>query len=61
MTTSHAATSRLGVLLGLEAMRMLEEGVASAEDIDRALELGFDFGVGAARGAEMVSELLGCS
>jgi len=35
------ATSRLGVLLGLEAMRMLEEGVASAEDIDRAMTLGY--------------------
>ena len=34
------ATSRLGVLLGLEAIRMLEEGVADAESIDRAMELG---------------------
>ena len=34
------ATSRLGVALGLEAMRMLEEGVAGASDIDRAMELG---------------------
>src|SRR5581483_4713396 len=30
------ATSRLGVAIGLEAIRMLEEGVASAEDIDKA-------------------------
>jgi 3-hydroxybutyryl-CoA dehydrogenase len=35
------ATSRLGVVLGLEAMRMLEQGVASAEDIDRAMKLGY--------------------
>ena len=35
------ATSRLGVLLGLEAIRMLEEGVADAESIDRAMELGY--------------------
>ena len=35
------ATSRLGVLLGLEAMRMLEQGVASASDIDKAMTLGY--------------------
>jgi 3-hydroxybutyryl-CoA dehydrogenase len=35
------ATSRLGVALGVEAMRMVEEGVASAADIDRAMELGY--------------------
>jgi len=35
------ATSRLGVVLALEAMRMLEQGVASAEDIDTAIELGY--------------------
>jgi len=35
------ATSRLGILLGLEAARMLEEGVASVADIDRAMELGY--------------------
>jgi 3-hydroxybutyryl-CoA dehydrogenase len=35
------ATSRLGVALGLEAMRMLEDGVASAEDIDKAMKLGY--------------------
>ena len=31
------ASSRLGLVLGLEAIRMLEEGVASAEDIDAAM------------------------
>lgn len=35
------ASSRLGVLLGLEAVRMVEDGVASAEDIDRAMVLGY--------------------
>lgn len=35
------ATSRLGVLLGLEAMRMVEQGVASAGDIDKAMTLGY--------------------
>src|SRR5207247_4300631 len=35
------ASSRLGVVLGLEAMRMVEGGVASAEDIDKARELGY--------------------
>lgn len=35
------ATSRLGLALGLEAMRMVEEGVASAEDIDKAMVLGY--------------------
>src|SRR2546430_5557812 len=36
------ASSRLGLALGLEAMRMLEQGVASAEDIDKAMELGYN-------------------
>ncbi|WP_167193228.1 3-hydroxyacyl-CoA dehydrogenase family protein [Brevibacterium pigmentatum] len=35
------ASSRLGVALALEAMRMVEDGVASAEDIDRAMTLGY--------------------
>ncbi|RMG13972.1 MAG: 3-hydroxyacyl-CoA dehydrogenase family protein [Planctomycetota bacterium] len=35
------ASSRLGLVLGLEAMRMLEQGVADAEAIDRAMELGY--------------------
>jgi 3-hydroxybutyryl-CoA dehydrogenase len=35
------ATSRLGVALGLEAIRMLEDGVASAADIDKAMTLGY--------------------
>ncbi len=35
------ASSRLGVILGAEAIRMLETGVASAADIDRAMKLGY--------------------
>ncbi len=35
------ATSRLGVLVGLEAIRMVEQGVASPADIDRAMSLGY--------------------
>lgn len=40
------ASSRLGVALGLEAIRMLEEGVASAADIDRAMKLGYGHPMG---------------
>ncbi|HEY2674734.1 MAG TPA: 3-hydroxyacyl-CoA dehydrogenase family protein [Rugosimonospora sp.] len=35
------ATSRLGIALGLEAIRMVEDGVASAADIDKAMTLGY--------------------
>jgi 3-hydroxybutyryl-CoA dehydrogenase len=40
------ATSRLGLVIALEAMRMLEEGVATAEEIDRAMELGYNHPMG---------------
>ena len=40
------ASSRLGVALGCEAMRMVESGVASAEDIDAAMELGYSHPMG---------------
>lgn len=40
------ATSRLGVAVGLEAIRMVEEGVASAEDIDTGMELGYRWPMG---------------
>jgi 3-hydroxybutyryl-CoA dehydrogenase len=40
------ATSRLGIALALEAMRMVEEGVASIEEIDRAIELGYGHPMG---------------
>jgi len=48
------ATSRLGVALGLEAIRMLEEGVARAEDIDRAMELGYKHPMGPLRLTDLV-------
>ena len=48
------ATSRLGVLLGLEAMRMVEEGVASAADIDKALELGYRHPMGPLKLTDLV-------
>ena len=48
------ATSRLGVLLGLEAMRMVEEGVASVADIDKALELGYRHPMGPLRLTDLV-------
>ncbi|MEY7970671.1 3-hydroxyacyl-CoA dehydrogenase family protein [Saccharomonospora xinjiangensis] len=48
------ATSRLGVLLGLEAIRMLEEGVADAEAIDTAMELGYRHPMGPLRSTDLV-------
>jgi 3-hydroxybutyryl-CoA dehydrogenase len=48
------ASSRLGVVIGLEAIRMLQEGVASAEDIDAAMVLGYKFPVGPLRLTDMV-------
>jgi 3-hydroxybutyryl-CoA dehydrogenase len=40
------ATSRLGLIIGLEAIRMVEEGVAAAADIDRGMVLGYRFPIG---------------
>jgi 3-hydroxybutyryl-CoA dehydrogenase len=48
------ATSRLGVALGLEAIRMLEDGVAAAEDIDRAMVLGYRHPMGPLRLTDLV-------
>jgi 3-hydroxybutyryl-CoA dehydrogenase len=48
------ATSRLGVALGLEAIRILEAGVASAADIDRAMELGYGHPMGPLRLTDLV-------
>ena len=48
------ATSRLGVTLGVEAMRMVEEGVASAADIDRAMELGYRHPMGPLKLTDLV-------
>lgn len=39
--TAGFATSRLGVLVGIEAIRMVEEGVGSPSDIDKAMRLGY--------------------
>jgi 3-hydroxybutyryl-CoA dehydrogenase len=40
------ASSRLGLVIGLEAMRMVEQGVASASDIDTAMKLGYGHPMG---------------
>ncbi|MEZ4428385.1 MAG: 3-hydroxyacyl-CoA dehydrogenase family protein [Nannocystaceae bacterium] len=48
------ATSRLGLVIGLEAIRMVEEGVASAEDIDKAMCLGYGFPMGPLRLTDLV-------
>lgn len=48
------ASSRLGVALGLEAIRMLEDGVASARDIDTAMELGYRHPMGPLRTTDIV-------
>ena len=48
------ASSRLGVAIALEAMRMLEEGVASAADIDTAMTLGYRHPVGPLRTTDLV-------
>ena len=52
--TPGFASSRLGVLLGLEAMRMVEEGVASARDIDKAMELGYRHPMGPLKLTDLV-------
>jgi 3-hydroxybutyryl-CoA dehydrogenase len=48
------ATSRLGVAIGAEAIRMLEQGVASAPDIDRAMELGYRHPMGPLKLTDLV-------
>jgi len=48
------ASSRLGVTLGLEAIRMLQEGVASAEDIDAAMTLGYGHPMGPLKLTDLV-------
>jgi 3-hydroxybutyryl-CoA dehydrogenase len=48
------ASSRLGVAIALEAIRMVEEGAASAEDIDTAMVLGYKFPVGPLRLTDQV-------
>lgn len=48
------ATSRLGIALGLEAMRMVQEGVASCRDIDLGMELGYRHPMGPLELSDMV-------
>lgn len=48
------ASSRLGLALALEAIRMVEDGVASANDIDTAMELGYRHPVGPLRTTDIV-------
>ena len=48
------ASSRLGVVLGLEAMRMVEQQVASPQDIDRAMELGYGHPMGPLKLTDLV-------
>jgi 3-hydroxybutyryl-CoA dehydrogenase len=48
------ATSRLGIVIGLEAIRMLQQSVASAEDIDRAMTLGYRHPMGPLRLTDLV-------
>jgi 3-hydroxybutyryl-CoA dehydrogenase len=52
--TPGFASSRLGIVLGLEAMRMVEQGVASPADIDRAMELGYNHPMGPLRLTDLV-------
>lgn len=48
------ATSRLGLVIGLEAIRMVEQGVASAQDIDKAMTLGYGFPMGPLKLTDLV-------
>ncbi|MEZ5076471.1 MAG: 3-hydroxyacyl-CoA dehydrogenase family protein [Solirubrobacterales bacterium] len=48
------ASSRLGIVLGLEAIRMVEQGIAGPEDIDRAMVLGYRHPVGPLRLTDLI-------
>jgi len=48
------ASSRLGVAIALEAMRMVEEGVATPDDIDNAMVLGYKHPTGPLRTTDLV-------
>lgn len=48
------ASSRLGVAIALEAMRMVEEGIATPDDIDTAMTLGYRHPVGPLRTTDLV-------
>ena len=55
------ASSRLGLVIGLEAIRMFEAGVASAEDIDKAMTLGYGFPMGPLKLTDLVGLDVRCS
>jgi 3-hydroxybutyryl-CoA dehydrogenase len=48
------ASSRLGIAIGLEAIRMVEAGVAAPADIDKAMTLGYGFPMGPLRLTDLV-------
>jgi 3-hydroxybutyryl-CoA dehydrogenase len=48
------ASSRLGIVLGMEAIRMVEQGVATAQDIDKAMELGYRHPMGPLKLTDLV-------
>jgi 3-hydroxybutyryl-CoA dehydrogenase len=48
------ASSRLGIALGMEAIRMVEEGVASPADIDKAMEMGYKHPMGPLKLTDLV-------
>jgi 3-hydroxybutyryl-CoA dehydrogenase len=48
------ASSRLGLVIGLEAIRMVADGVATPEDIDKAMTLGYGFPMGPLRLTDLV-------
>jgi 3-hydroxybutyryl-CoA dehydrogenase len=48
------ASSRLGIVLGMEAIRMVEDGVATPEDIDKAMELGYRHPMGPLKLTDLV-------
>jgi 3-hydroxybutyryl-CoA dehydrogenase len=50
------ASSRLGIAIAMEAIRMVEEGVASPEDIDRAMVFGYGHPMGPLR----LTDVVGC-
>ena len=48
------ASSRLGIAIGMEAIRMVEDEVASPEDIDKAMTLGYGFPMGPLKLTDLV-------
>jgi 3-hydroxybutyryl-CoA dehydrogenase len=48
------ATTRLGLVLGLEAIRMVEQGVGAPDAIDKAMELGYRHPMGPLKTGDLV-------